>query len=53
MIAGTVAEYSNFRYYSELLGADVLSAEMSNGLQDFRENMQGTRMSGSSSSACR
>ena len=33
---------SNFRYYSELLGADFLSPSMSIALQEFRETHQGT-----------
>jgi len=42
MVESTVAEYSNFRYYSELLGADFLSPAMSVALQEFRESHQGT-----------
>ena len=42
MIADTWSSYSNFRFYSELLGADILSAEFSNAVQDFRENTMGT-----------
>ena len=42
MIESTVSEYSNFRFYSELLGADVLSPELSLALQDFRETTSGT-----------
>ena len=42
MIESTVAEYSNFRYFSELLGADFLSPAMSVALQEFRETHQGT-----------
>ena len=42
MIESTLAEYSNFRYYSELLGADVLAPALSVALQEFRESHQGT-----------
>jgi len=42
MIESTIAEYSNFRYFPELLGADVLSPALSNALQNFRESSQGT-----------
>jgi hypothetical protein len=42
MIESTLAEYSNFRYYAELLGADFLSPALSNALQDFRETHTGT-----------
>jgi len=42
MIESTLAEYSNFRYYAELLGADFLSPAMSIALQEFRETHQGT-----------
>ena len=42
MIESTLAEYSNFRYYSELLGADFLSPALSAALQEFRETHQGT-----------
>jgi hypothetical protein len=42
MIESTISEYSNFRFYSELLGADVLSPELSHALQDFRESTTGT-----------
>jgi hypothetical protein len=42
MIQDTYSEYSNFRFFSELLGADILSAEMSGALQDFRESTTGT-----------
>jgi hypothetical protein len=42
MIESTVAMYSNFRYYAELLGADFLSPAMSIALQEFRETHQGT-----------
>ena len=42
MIESTVAMYSNFRYYSELLGADALSNNMSIALQEFRETHTGT-----------
>lgn len=42
MIESTLAEYSNFRYFSELLGADVLPLQWSVGLQTFRENTFGT-----------
>lgn len=42
MIESTVAMYSNFRFYSELLGADVLPPAMARALQDFREGTQGT-----------
>jgi hypothetical protein len=42
MIESTIAEYSNFRYFSELLGADVLTADASAALQDFRESTFGT-----------
>ena len=42
MIESTIAEYSNFRFYSELLGADILSDALSNALQDFRESTTGT-----------
>ena len=42
MIESTVAMYSNFRYFAELLGADVLPPAMSAALQDFRETHQGT-----------
>jgi hypothetical protein len=38
----TVSEYSNFRYYSELLGADILPLALSTALQDFREQTGGT-----------
>lgn len=42
MIDGVLAEYSNFRYYAELLGADFLSPAMSAALQEFRESHTGT-----------
>ena len=42
MVESTIAEYSNFRYYSELLGADVLPRNVSIGLQVFRERTMGT-----------
>jgi hypothetical protein len=42
MIESTVAEYSNFRYFSELLGADILDRDYSIALQEFRETHQGT-----------
>jgi hypothetical protein len=42
MIESTLAAYSNFRYYSELLGADFLVPAMSIALQEFRESHQGT-----------
>jgi hypothetical protein len=42
MIESTVSEYSNFRYYAELLGADVLSPAIRDAVQDFRENTFGT-----------
>jgi len=42
MIESTISMYSNFRYFSELLGADVLSPQLSNALQDFRESSTGT-----------
>ena len=42
MIESTVAMYSNFRYWSELLGADILPSDVSIGLQAFRESTQGT-----------
>ena len=42
MVESVLAEYSNFRYYSELLGADILPSEWSIGLQEFRENTYGT-----------
>jgi hypothetical protein len=51
MIESTIAEYSNFRYYSELLGADVLSAQMRDALQNFRESTFGT-VSGVSGCPC-
>ena len=42
MLESTLAEYSNFRYYSELLGSDVLSPTLRDALQDFRESTFGT-----------
>jgi hypothetical protein len=42
MIESTLAAYSNFRYYSELLGADLLAPAYSVALQEFREAHQGT-----------
>lgn len=42
MIESVVAEYSNFRYYAELLGAGVLTDAQSAGLQVFRETHRGT-----------
>lgn len=42
MVESVIAEYSNFRYYSELLGADVLPDDLAAGLQAFRENTTGT-----------
>ena len=42
MIESTVSMYSNFRFYSELLGADALSPALSHALQDFRESTTGT-----------
>lgn len=42
MIESVVSEYSNFRYYSELLGADILPADMAVALIEFRETHQGT-----------
>ena len=42
MIESTLAEYSNFRYYAELLGADFLSPALSSALQEFREGHTGT-----------
>jgi hypothetical protein len=42
MIESTVSMYSNFRYFAELLGSDVLRPELSVALQEFRESHQGT-----------
>ncbi len=42
MTQDELSSYSNFRYYSELLGADVLSPSLSVALQDFREGASGT-----------
>lgn len=42
MIESTVAEYSNFRYFAELLGAGILASDVSVGLQRFRESHTGT-----------
>jgi hypothetical protein len=42
MVESTMAAYSNFRYYSELLGADLLAPAPSIALQEFREAHQGT-----------
>eukprot|EP00052_Salpingoeca_macrocollata_P022678 m.197901 g.197901 ORF g.197901 m.197901 type:complete len:939 (+) comp21867_c0_seq3:48-2864(+) len=42
MIESVLAEYSNFRYFSELLGADILPLELSTALQNFRESTTGT-----------
>ena len=41
-IESTVAEYSNFRYYSELLGADILAPPLAVALMDFRESHTGS-----------
>jgi len=42
MLESVLAEYTNFRYYSELLGADLLSDEYSIAVQEFRETHQGS-----------
>ena len=42
MTDGWVSMYSNFRYYAELLGADILTSDFSFALQEFRENHGGT-----------
>jgi len=42
MVESTIAEYSNFRYYAELLGSGILSDAQSVGLQAFRETHKGT-----------
>ena len=42
MVQDTFSEYSNFRFFSEFLGADILPPEWSNALQEFRENTMGT-----------
>jgi hypothetical protein len=42
MTQDTLSSYSNFRYYAELLGADILPEDLSVALQDFRENTGGT-----------
>jgi hypothetical protein len=42
MVESVLSEYSNFRYYSELLGADVLPPDLAGGLQAFREATTGT-----------
>ena len=41
MTQDTVAEYSNFRYYSEMLSSGALDSETAAQLQDFRENNGG------------
>ena len=51
MTQDTVSEYSNFRYYSEMLSSGALDNETATALQDFREHNGGclsgmTRYSG-------
>ena len=42
MIESTLASYSNFRYYSEMLSSGFMSAEEALALSAFRESHQGT-----------
>jgi hypothetical protein len=42
MVESVLSEYANFRYWSELLGSDVLPPALSAGLQAFRELTTGT-----------
>jgi hypothetical protein len=42
VIESTLAEYSNFRYYSELLGSDVLPPAYATAVMDFRETHTGS-----------
>ena len=42
MTSGTVASYSNFRYYAEMLSAGLMDSETATALMDFRENHGGT-----------
>ena len=42
MTSGTVASYSNFRYYSEMLSSGFMDPTMAAALMDFRETHGGT-----------
>lgn len=42
MIESTLSEYSNFRFWSELLGADILPPECAVAVMNFREATTGT-----------